>query len=120
MATKKKSDDSKKDGVGLGLAATLVGAVAAGFYLYGPKGKENRVKIKAWTLKAKAEVLEQFEKRREITEEQYAEIVDKITTKYGKLKTVGEEESAKLNQELKKHWKAIHKSVKDTPAKKKK
>lgn len=117
--TEKKAKKTSKTGAGLGLAATLVGAVAAGFYLYGPKGKENRVKIKAWSLKAKADVLEQFEKKKEITEEQYKEIVDKVTTKYGKLKTVGEEEATKLNKELKRHWKAIHQGVQESSSKKK-
>lgn len=120
MTEKKTTKKESNAGVKLGLAATLVGAIATGYFLYGPKGKENRVKIKAWTLKAKAEVLEQFEKKKEITEEQYKEIVDKVTTKYGKLKAIGEEESSKLNRELKRHWKAIHQGVKDTPEKKKK
>jgi len=113
MATKKTEGTEKKEGGSkLALAATLVGAAAAGFYLYGAKGSENRKKIKAWTLKAKGEILEQFEKKKDLTEEQYNEVVDKITTKYGKLKTVGEEESTKLNKELKRHWSAIKKSIK--------
>jgi gas vesicle protein len=102
--------DTKK-GSGLGLAATLIGAAAAGFFLYGPKGKENRVKVKAWTLKAKAEVLEQFEKYKEVTDETYEQVVDKVTARYAKMKNVGEEEADKLNRELKKHWRAIKKAA---------
>lgn len=100
-----KSGDQVTTGVGL--AAGIVSAAAAGFFLYGPKGKENRVKIKSWTLKAKAEMLEQLEKAKEVTEESYTAMADKVTTKYGKLKAVGEEEAGKLNTELKRHWKAI-------------
>jgi gas vesicle protein len=103
--------DKKETKSGLGFAATIIGAAAAGFFLYGPKGKENRVKIKAWTLKAKAEVLEHFEKCKEVNDERYEEVVDKVTAKYGKLKTVGEEEAAKLNRELKRHWRAIKKAA---------
>jgi len=109
----------KKGGSKLKLAATLVGAVAAGFFLYGPKGKENRVKVKAWTLKAKGEVLEQFEKRKEVSEEEYQKIVDKVTAKYGKLKTVGDAEAQKLNRELKRHWRAIKRAAEEKPSKKK-
>ena len=119
MATKKTEGAEKKEGGSkLALAAALVGAAAAGFYLYGAKGNENRKKIKAWTIKAKGEILEQFEKKKELTEDQYNEVVDKITAKYGKLKTIGEEESTKLNRELKKHWKAIKTGIETAPAKK--
>lgn len=99
--------NSEQVATGVGLAAGIVSAVAAGFFLYGPKGKENRVKIKSWTLKAKAEMLEQLEKAKEVTEESYAAMADKVTAKYGKLKAVGDEEAGKLNVELKRHWKAI-------------
>lgn len=115
-----KKNEDKNIGTKLGLAAALVGAVATGYYLYGEKVLENKVKIKAWTLKAKGEVLEQFEKKKELTEDQYKEIVDKVTMKYGKLKTVGETEAGKLNRELKKHWKAIKTGVEEMPVKTKK
>lgn len=119
MAEKKTKKEETNVVTKLGLAATLVGAVAAGYFLYGPQAQENRRKIKAWTIKAKGEVLEQFEKKKEVTEEQYKTVVDKVTAKYGKLKSVGEAEAEKLNKELKKHWKAIKSEIEETPAKKK-
>jgi hypothetical protein len=118
MATKKEQQEI---GAGLGVAAALITTAAAGFFLYGPKGAENRVKVRAWTLKAKAEVLEHFEKAKDITDDSYDAVVDKVTAKYAKVKTVGEEEAAKLNAELKKHWKSIKKVAgdsKNTKAKK--
>lgn len=115
--TEKKTEE-KKSGSSIPFIATVVGAVAAGYFLYGPKAAENKVKIKAWTLKAKAEILEYFEKKQEVTEDQYKEIVDKVTAKYSKLKTVGEEEALKLNRELKKHWKGIKEGVEAQPVKK--
>ena len=108
MATKKTK---KKKSSKFKLAATIVAAAATGYYLYGPKAKENSAKIKAWTVKAKGEVLGHFERRRDINEDQYKEIVDTVTKKYAKLKTVGETEAAKLNRELKRHWKAIKSGV---------
>lgn len=107
-------------GTGIGLAAAVIGAAAAGFYLYGPKGAENRQKIKAWSLKAKAEVLEKFEKMQDVTDDSYNEAVDQVTAKYGKLKSVGEEEAGKLNRELKRHWKAIKKVAEEKQPKAKK
>ena len=111
--TKKKTKEDK--GVGLGFAASVIGAVAAGYYLYGPKGAENRKKVQAWTLKAKAEVLERFEKAKEVSEGTYNETVDKVTAKYAKMKSVGEDEAKKLNTELKRHWKAIKKAAEEKP-----
>jgi len=107
MATNK----DKQSGGGLGLATALIGAAAAGFYLYGPKGVENRKKIRGWTLKAKGEVLEKIEKSKEVSDDSYVEIVDKVTAKYAKLKDVGEDEATKLNKELKRHWKSIKKAA---------
>ena len=109
----------KKEGLlGTGMTATAIAGAAAGYFLYGPKGAQNRLKVRAWTLKAKAEVLEQFERAREITDDSYGAIVDKVTAKYAKAKTVGEEEAMKLNTELKKHWKAIKKAASTQPARK--
>jgi len=107
MATKKV----KKGSGGGKLVAALVGAAAAGYYLYGPKGAANRQKVKAWSLKAKAEVLEKLEKAKDVSDKSYAETVDKVTAKYAKLKTVGDAEASKLNRELKRHWGAIKKSA---------
>ncbi len=114
--TKKKCGGKKK----VALAASLVGALAAGYYLYGPNAEKSKKKIKGWTLRAKGEVLERFEKKKEVSEEQYKEIVDKITNKYAKLKTVGEKEAAKLNRELKRHWKAIKAELSEDKKTKKK
>jgi len=116
MAQKKTK---KKCGGKLKFAAALVGIAAIGHYLHGPKGKQNRDKIKAWTVKAKGEVLEQFEKRKEVSEEQYKAIIDRTTAKYAKLKTVSAAEAKKLNKELKSHWKAIEKSAAKETKKKK-
>lgn len=116
MAQKKTKETS---GSGLKFAAALIGAAAIGHYLYGPQSEKNRKKIKAWTIKAKGEVLEQFEKHKELTEEQYHGIVESVTKKYGKLKTVGEVEATKLGKELKKHWKEIKKSAEEDSSKKK-
>ena len=101
---------NKKGGSGK-LVATLVGAAAAAHYFYGPKGKENREKVKAWSLKAKAEVIEKFEKAKDVSDKSYAETIDKVTAKYAKMKAVGKTEAAKLNSELKGHWSAIKKSA---------
>ncbi len=111
----------KKKGISkVGLAAAIVGAVAAGLFLYGKEGKQRRLKLEAWTLRAKADVLEQLQRGKEVSKESYMDAVDRVTAKYGKLKNVGVEEADKLNRELKRHWKAIVDAAAGEEPKKKK
>jgi len=87
----------------------MAASAVAGYFLYGPKGDKNRKKIRSWTLKAKADVLEKVEKAKEISEEQYYAIVDQVTERYAKVKDTQEEELTSLNKELKKYWKDVQK-----------
>lgn len=124
MAKKKQT---KKEGSGFGkyvLGAAIVGAAATGLFLYGERGKENRQKMKAWTIKAKADVLSEFEKMKEVSEESYVKAIDKVMKRYEKVSDVGEKEAGKLARELKRHWKEIETAYADqagrsTPARKK-
>ena len=114
--TKKQKPVNKKANnfvLGVATAATAF----AGYYLFGPKGKENRAKVKGWTLKAKGEVLEKIEKLENISEEKYHEIVDSVMNKYKKLKTTTEKETDILENELKKRFAHVVKDLKKTEKK---
>ena len=69
MAKKKKAK-RKSVGVKVGLSAVLAGAAVAAtagaYYLYGPSGKKHQKQVKGWMLKAKGEILERAEKRKEL------------------------------------------------------
>ncbi len=101
----------KTTGVGaagmVGIAATLAAAVAGGYFLYGKDGAKNRKKIKSWMLKAKGEVLEQMEKGKEMTEETYHNVIDKVSQKYQAVKNIDPTELQQMTKELKGHWKSI-------------
>ena len=103
--------------VGAGLAAVAAFA-AAGYFLYGKDGAKNRKKIRSWMLKAKAEVLEGVEKMRDVTEEQYNMIVDKVGEKYKNIKNIDPAEIEMMVRELRGHWKNIKKSITVAPKKK--
>ena len=81
----KKSTTGTKVAVGAGLA-TLAAFAAAGYFLYGKDGAKNKKKVRGWMLKAKGEILEGVEKLKDITEEQYAVVVDKVGAKYKAIK----------------------------------
>ncbi len=109
MATQKKGTDV---GVVVGMAAGVAAVAAAGYFLFGPNGKNNRKVIKGWTVKMKGEVLEKIEKLKEITPEVYEAIIDEVSAKYAKLKHVNQEEIAMVTTDLKKYWRVISRDVK--------
>ena len=109
MATQKKNTEV---GIVVGVAAGVAAIAAAGYFLFGPNGKNNRKVIKGWTVKMKGEVLEKIEKLKEITPEMYDTIIDEVSAKYAKLKHVNQEEIAIVTADLKKYWKVISRDVK--------
>lgn len=113
----KKTTGVDKGVVGAGIAA-LAALAAAGYFLYGKDGAKNRKKIKGWMLKAKGEVLEGVEKMKDITEEEYAVILDKVATKYKAVKNIDPAEVEAMVKELRGHWKNIKKSITPSPKKK--
>jgi len=111
MATSKKSRTDASGKLGAFAAGAVVAAAVAGYFLYGPKGAQNRKKIEAWSVKAKGEVLSKLEDAKEISEEKYHQIVDAVTEKYSKVKNVGEDKANDLNKELKRHWSKVKKEM---------
>lgn len=91
----------------VGLTAATVAAAAGAYFLYGKDGAKNRKKVKSWALKTKAEVLEGLENAKEISEKEYAALVDKAVAKYNDVKNIDPSELKALGHELKKHWRSI-------------
>lgn len=113
-----KTSTGTKVAIGAGVAA-LAAFTAAGYFLYGSKdGAKNRKKVKGWMLKAKGEVLEGVEKMKDVSEEQYAIIVDKVGAKYKAIKSIDPAEVDTMVKELRGHWKNIKKSISPAPKKK--
>ncbi len=92
----------------LTLAAGLVAGAAGAYYLYGTnEGTKTRKAIKGWSLKMKGEVLDRLENMKNVNEEVYHQVVDKVQKKYSTAKKVDQVELGKLTKELKTHWKNI-------------
>lgn len=111
-----KKGMSAKTAVGLGVGIAAISA--ATYLLFGPNGKKNQKIIKGWAIKMKGEIIEEFEKAKELTEPVYHNIVDKIQSKYAKLKGINPEELKSTIAEIKKHWKGIQKQAMNKKGKK--
>lgn len=104
----------------LGLAGLAVAGLAGAYFLYGKNGAKNRKTIKAWSLRAKADVIEKLEKAKEVSEETFHSVVDEISSKYGsKVKDISPEDIAAFSKDLKKHWKDIKSTLSPKKAAKK-
>lgn len=99
-----------------GAVVSLAALTAAGYFIFGPNGKNNRKQIKGWTLKLKGDVLERLEKLRDVTPEVYNDIIDDVAVKYSKLKSIDAAELALIVADLKKHWSAISRDIRANEA----
>ncbi len=115
MQKKTESNVGKVLGGVVGIAALSVAA----YMMFGPEGKKNRKQISGWSVKMKGEIIEKFEKAKEVTEPIFNKIVDEAAVKYAKAKGVSAEELSSVVADLRKHWKALVRDVKaKNPAKK--
>lgn len=114
MATQKKVASNltggQKMGIGIGVTAATLAAVG-GYFLYGAKdAKSNRRKVNSWMLKAKAEVLEGIENTKELTEVEYAKLVDDVMKGYKAARSASVKDMADFAGEMKNYWNQIKKS----------
>jgi hypothetical protein len=118
MAEKKKSGmtDAQKVSIGVGLTAA-VAAAAGTFFLYGSKSAaKNRKVVKSWALKAKAEVLEKLEDAKEMSRDEYEQLVSSVAKAYTIAKSASKKDLVEFTKEMKDHWRSIEKAA--APAKK--
>lgn len=92
--------------------AALAAAAAGAYFLYGSdEAPANRRKLKSWMLRLKAEVMDQMETMKDVSEETYNATVTEIAKKYAGMKDIDQEELAALIKRLKSHWKDIKKEI---------
>ncbi len=117
MATKKiatkKAGITNKQAIGLGLGITAaVAAAAGGFFLYGSKNAaSNRKAVKSWALKAKAEVLEGIEKAKDMSQEEYEQLINTVAATYLTAKSASKNELSDFKKEMKEHWQGLLKTA---------
>jgi hypothetical protein len=114
MAAKKKvaaPKITKNQAVGIGVGLTAAAVAAAGaYFLYGSKNAaSNRKTVKSWMLKAKAEVLEKIEQAKDMTQEEYDQLIDTVTSTYKGVKSASNADLAIFKKEMKDNWQKIAK-----------
>jgi hypothetical protein len=96
---------------GVAMVASLA-AVAGAYFVYGTKeGVRAKKKIKSWSLKAKAEVLEKMEKMKDVSEDSYKATVANVMQKYEKLRAEHGDDIDTVTKELKGYWNHIKKHI---------
>lgn len=113
---KRAKPSINKTAVGAGLAA--VAAAAAGtYFLYGSKNApKHRKQVKAWSLKARGEILEQLEKLSKVDEATYHKVIKQVASKYKTLKRLDAKDVVEFAEELKGRWKDIAKEIERSAA----
>lgn len=113
--TTKKTETgiSNQQAIGLGLGITAaVAAAAGGYFLYGSKNAaKNRKTVKSWALKAKAEVLEGIEKAKDMSKEEYEQLVDTVVGGYMTAQSASKNELGAFKKEMKEHWQGLVKTA---------
>ncbi len=119
---KKQVKAKSHAGRNLAIGAGVVAVAAATYFLFGPHGKKNQKKAKAWMLKMKGEVVHKLEDLENVTEPVYNKVVDGVAAAYMKAKEVAPAELRAYAKDMKKEWRHIKKAVpkKKVVAKKKK
>ena len=102
--------ERSKKAIGAGIA--LAAVAAATYFLAGPRGRENREKIAAWTLDMKAEVLRRMRQVKLLNREAYHTVVDEVAARYQRVGRVSSSEMRHLTEELKGAWSHISRQLK--------
>lgn len=113
---KKKSNVARNVGIGLGIAALSAGA----YLFFGPDAKKNQKKLKSLSMKVKSDVFEKMEHAKEVTAPVFANIVQEVSDKYGKLKNVDSKELEAEIKKIKSQWKGMVKHAQSMAPKAKK
>ncbi len=118
---KKISEAKNMTGGVLGLAAG-VAAAAAAYYFFGKNGKAHRTQAKAWSKKAKTEMLQKITQMKSVSKSAYHKAAADVLAKYKQAKNIDPKELETFGRELKAHWEQIAKDaaklIKKTPSKK--
>ncbi|HVO28744.1 MAG TPA: hypothetical protein VMT81_02055 [Candidatus Paceibacterota bacterium] len=97
--------------IGAGALAAAALAAAGGYVLWENMDKGKRAKLKTWAVKARKDAIREFARAKRMSEGDYKQIVDRVTSHYAALHHVNQAELAKTAANLKAEWKRIQKQA---------
>lgn len=114
MAKKKQPEISQNQKIAAGVGLTAAAVAAAGaYFLYGSKDSDkNRKAVKSWALKAKADVLERLEDAKNMSQDEYDNLVHSVADAYSGVKGATKTDLKTFKSEMKDYWTAIEASAK--------
>jgi hypothetical protein len=87
--------------IGAFLTGALVATAIWGYFLFGSKKSfRNRKKVERWMEDAREEVLATTKKMKNLTEDTFYDTIDKVLSKYAKLKNVANDKIDEIRTEL--------------------
>lgn len=100
--------NTKKAGIGAGLAAAAAAGAAAGYYFYASKDAAKHRKIAAkWAKDLKTDVAKQASRVAELDKKQMLAIIDKAAATYETVRGLNRSELSRAVKELKKNWENV-------------
>jgi gas vesicle protein len=103
---------AKKSHIGAGLAAGAILGLATGLFLQSRKGKELTRDAQKKALLLQKQVMKKLKNVKEMTKDDYEEIVDHVLGYYTKSKEVAQKELPEIRSFLMKRWKDIEGELK--------
>jgi len=114
----KPKDKKKKSRFGKGLMAGALFGIAAGIFMSSKEGKRMADKLQKQAKEIESRLRNEFKKKKELSEQTYAESIDSVLAYYMKSRKIAKSEIPALRNYLMGKWKLIKMEMKDVPKKK--
>jgi gas vesicle protein len=100
-----KTNNRNVTGLGMFITGAMTALAVSGAILFrGDKSRGRRQKLAWWMEDAEDEVLKKVKKVKNISQDKFDEIVDKVVDKYEDIKGVAKDKIDELKEELKSRW----------------
>lgn len=115
-APTKKTKNTRKTAIEIGVGLVAAGAAAAaGYYFYGSKNAKKHRKIAAkWATAMKKEVVEEAKNLKNTSPKAFATVVDRVAKTYQGIRSIDSIEVKRAAKELKANWDMIQRETKRT------
>ncbi len=108
MATPHKTKSHFKGGL---LAGAIFG-IAAGIFMSSKQGKQLAKQLRSQTTEIQKRLMKELSKSRKVSEETYADAIDRVLTYYTKSRKIAAREAPELRRYLLAKWREVQRELK--------